>query len=112
MDKRLKINLSVLSAPVALFALYTGAFTAALFQRKDHILITLGLWCTAVQAVHCIYLDYGEWCPLGLYDAAYSIQHSTLPTKSTQSMFSLFSEHSRYRKAVNVVVMHMVTAQT
>lgn len=34
MDKRLKINLSVLSAPVALFALYTGAFTDCLVSEK------------------------------------------------------------------------------
>ena len=85
MDKRLKINLSIFSTPVAFFLLSIMALLqTAWFQRKDHVLSTLRLWCTAVQAVQCSYLDYGEWCPQKLYTAAYSIQHSTLPTESTQ----------------------------
>lgn len=68
MNKRLKFNLSAPSAPVALFALYNGTSTDCLVSEKESY--PEYSRAAPVQAIHCIYLDYGEWCPLGLYDAA------------------------------------------
>lgn len=100
--------ISVFFAPLAFFALCNGTLAECLVSGKVSY---PGSHRVAVQAVHCIYLDYGKWHPLQLHDAACSTQHSALTIENTQSMFYLSSEHTQYKETINVLVKHMITAQ-